>query len=473
MRRVLTCLMVVCFPLFFFLRGIPASVFVSVYLGLLGLWVISYCFEASLQIEDIPLIYLIIATLSFGRAFSIIPVVSVGLIPIPITEIALALSFGLMLITWREVWTDWNHRLPKDLKVILPGYLIFGGFYLLLGLVNNGNIALRDIVFTFYMLFLFVAIHVFNRSDKIRKMISIITPSVITLLTIGFVLYFITRSGKISFIRFTIGTRDFNWALYYGLTAIFAISLFSLNDKKWKKIIVGVLIYFSMLFVLLTRVRAGWIGLVVGLILLFILLKREIMIVLVIIPLIAGSLFLMDTYFKKDTVSMIKDEIEGLTPGQRDTQQKKNVAFRLIIWKQALKKIEQKPLLGWGYGAQPDFRIYGKPFTTIRGIGPGSKITPFHNHVLAITFKMGVVGLLIFLYINFRIFLLGIVHLKNCRSQFNKRMLTGFLAALAYWHCMALFFDVLESPPTGIFLWIILALILCVVYVDRQKGEEI
>ena len=471
MRTLLFVLMMITIAVFFYARGVPVPLFTSVFLGLLVLWVVSFYFEKTYSIEAIPLLLLIAATVAFGRAFSIIPIVSIGNIPVPITEIVLALSLGLMLLRGKRSWAVWTTRLPLDLKILLPGFLLLGTLYLLLGLKTNGTIAFRDIVFCFYMLFLFVTLVVFNHPQKIKKAIAVFIPGAVTLLVIGFIMNFITRSGQVAFLKFLFDTRAFNWALYYGLTAIFGISFFSFTFKNKKKIKWGIalLIYFGLLFTLLTQVRAGWLGMIPALLLLSILLKKDIKVLLIIIPSIVVSVLLIDYYIHKNTITVIKQEIEGITPGDRDTRAKKNVAFRLIIWKQTLEKIRQKPLLGWGYGSFPTYYIHKKPLHRPSGaIGPGSKITPAHNHVLAVTYKMGLLGLAIFIFMNLRIFLVGVMYFKKCKSLFNRRLLAAGLGGLVYWHGMALFFDVLESPPTGIFLWILLGLIISIVHVDKQ-----
>jgi len=41
-----------------------------------------------------------------------------------------------------------------------------------------------------------------------------------------------------------------------------------------------------------------------------------------------------------------------------------------------------------------------------------------------------------------------------------------------YWHGMALFFDMLESPPTGIFVWILLGAVIAVVRADKNEKKR-
>jgi O-antigen ligase len=95
-------------------------------------------------------------------------------------------------------------------------------------------------------------------------------------------------------------------------------------------------------------------------------------------------------------------------------------------------------------------------------------VIPPHNQLLAIFYKMGIVGLAFFIVINLWVFLVGVGYIKTCRDPFNRRFLIAVLAGFVYWHGMAFFFDVLESPPTGIFLWILLGCIMGIVHIDKN-----
>lgn len=471
MRVILFSSMLLITAVFLFVPA-PPGLFTPVFLGLLALWLVSFGFEKDFGVEDIPFLFLVTATFTFGRAVSVIPLLSVGDIPIPITETVLAVSLFLMLFKWKGVLKHWAGALPMDLKILLPGFLALGSLYLVLGLKNNGAIAFRDIVFCHYMLFLFITLNVLKNSHRIKRTLTVFIPGAVVLLVIGFIMDFITKSGQISFIKFLHDSREFNWALYYGLTAIFALCFFTFHNKKVSRWAKGIFIYFGLLLMVLTAVRAGWVAIVPTVILLFILLKKEVRIFLIIIPLLAVSIFLIDYYIKGNTVEMIKKDMEGMVPGKKDTLPKMNVAFRLMLWEQTLDKIHEKPVLGWGYGSYPQYYIYKKPLPHPKGIGPGSRITPAHNHVLAVTYKMGLLGLILFLFINIRVFFLGALYVRKCQSAFNRRFLTAALGGMMYWHGMALFFDMLESPPTGIFIWILLGAVMAVVYADKNADKK-
>jgi exopolysaccharide biosynthesis WecB/TagA/CpsF family protein len=200
-------------------------------------------------------------------------------------------------------------------------------------------------------------------------------------------------------------------------------------------------------------------------------LKKEVKVIIIIIPLVVGSLFVTDQMFSRlDNIDKLKGEVESLLPGAETTYPRMNIIWRIKIWKQTLEKIEKKPLLGWGFGSFPRYALWGRETPKAKGIGPDSMIMPPHNHLLAIFYKMGIVGLVLFIIINLRVFLLGVGYIKKCRDPFNRRFLIFTIAGLLYWHGMAFFFDVMESPPTGIFLWILLGCIIGVIRVEGSNG---
>jgi len=170
---------------------------------------------------------------------------------------------------------------------------------------------------------------------------------------------------------------------------------------------------------------------------------------------------------QKRKLASIKEQVGSVTRPSKRTMPAANIKWRLGIWEQTWEEIKESPVFGWGYGTQIDYLIWKKRLSQLKAIGANSGIVPPHNHLLAITYKLGFLGLIIFLFINARVFFYGLLYVKKCKNDYHRRFLIASLAGLIHWHGMAFFFDVLESPPTSIFLWILLGMILSVVYVDR------
>ena len=358
--------------------------------------------------------------------------------------------------------------------MVLVAYFLLGTLYLSIGVIGNGFPALRDIVFCHYLLFLFITLSLVNKPIKIKSLMPFFIPGMMIILWTGLIAFFIYIPRVYPFQRFVNEGKMFNLALYYGLVVFFGVSFFAFLKRKMKPFI-GVLIYLSLLLILIIEVRAGWLGLVVTLVFLVILLKKEVKVFLLILLLTVGSLFIIDHFqltIDKNKIAEMANRVKSMTQQGLPGMSAANIKWRLKIWRQTIDEIKEHPIFGWGYGTQIDYEVWTKQLSWLKAMGADTGILPPHNHLLAITYKMGVFGLVLFLFINFRVFFYGLGYIKKCKSEFNRRFLIASLAGLVYWHGMAFFFDVLESPPTGIFLWILLGCILGVVYVDRNLKEE-
>lgn len=448
---------------------VSKSVFIIIMLTLLLLWVAAFYLEGIFRVADIPLLYLLLGTFAFGRAFSLIGIQTANL-PFYMTEIALGASLVLLLLRGKTLWNEWRSTIPKGLISVLLAYFLLGTLYLAIGVAGNGTLALRDIVFCHYILFLFIALSLMENKVKIKTLMRFFIPGIIIILFIGLIFFFVYTPIGASFRRFMKEAKMTNLSLYYGLVVMFGISFFAFVKNKMK-LLIGLIVYLSLLFIIMAEVRAGWVGMIVALIVLSILLKKEFKIVILIFLLLAGSLFIIDHFQlskKKDKLAKLKEQVTSVVKQSLRTMPGANIKWRMGIWKQLGREILEQPVFGWGYGIQVNYVIWDKRISELKAKGASTGIVPAHNHILAIAYKMGLVGLGLFLFINFRIFFYGLCYIKKCKSEFNRRFLIASLASLVYWHSMAFFFDILESPPTGIFLWILLGAILGVVYVDKN-----
>jgi O-antigen ligase len=462
--------------LFFSLVLLPEVIFIVISLVLFLLWVVTFYIEGVYEVADIPMLFLVLGTVAYGRAFSLLGI-PLGNIPFYVTEIMLAGSLVFLLLTrksLKKIWKEWRFPLPRGLMMVLAAYFLMGTLYLLIGVLGNGFLALRDIVFCHYLLFLFIAPGVLSKPVKIQSLMPFFIPGMIIILWIGLTAFFIYIPSSFPFKQFVKEGKMFNLSLYCGLIVIFGLSFFTFLKRKMKPVI-GVLIFLSLLFIIMTEVRASWLALLVTLIFLVILLKKEIKVLIVILVVMAGSLFIIDHFqlaINKQKMEVLAEEVKSMTRRSLPSMPAANIKWRLNIWKQTGEEIREHPIFGWGFGIQINYEVWKKELSWLKAMGANTGILPVHNHVLAITYKMGLVGLALFLFINFRVFFYGLFYIKRCKSGFNRRFLIASLAGLVYWHGMAFFFDVLESPPTGIFLWILLGCILGLVYVDQDLKEE-
>ena len=360
---------------------------------------------------------------------------------------------------------------PKSFSFALVIYSLIGLFYLFLGYRQWGMIALRDIVFCVYPLFLFITIITFRNGKRLRQILSIMVPVSFVSIVVGVYRLMIKMqfSSGFEIINQFLQTKSFNLTLYYGFIMIFCIAFFPFAKKK--RFLLSFLLSLSIVLIFLFKVRAAWIaGVVAFLFLIPILGKHVLRTFLRISPLFFLAI-IFASVIQLDLVKYIVNSIILEAKSLLDWQMFSvgNIGWRLEVWRQTLQYSLESPLTGMGFGVQPVFTVAGRTFVYPEGFLPGLEVHSPHNHILAIFFKMGLIGVFLFAFINLRVFFYGLRYIRSCRSEFNKCLLIACLGSLVYWHGNAFFFDVIESPPTSIFLWIILGLILSVIYIDKEN----
>ncbi|MFH0855115.1 MAG: O-antigen ligase family protein [Candidatus Omnitrophota bacterium] len=145
-----------------------------------------------------------------------------------------------------------------------------------------------------------------------------------------------------------------------------------------------------------------------------------------------------------------------------------NILWRLDIWEQSIAFGMKSPLWGRGFGVYPEYLIWGGHAPAPERIGADSGVIPVHNYLITIFYKMGILGLALFLYINIFVLYSGIKYVNKCRSVFARYFLISTLGACIFWHTMAFFFDVIDSPPTSIFIWILMGMVIAVIETDKN-----
>ena len=444
----------------------PFKVMAAVLMFLCAVSICGFVFP----VAHLPFLFVILGTVAFGRSFSLIHFQVKG-IPLYITEIAIGASLALLVMKGRKFFRQFDAPIPTGLTVSLFVYFILGLMYTLLGIKGNGSAAFRDITFCLYLVVLFIMFGVFSTSRRIKSFLIYLLPAVGVLLFIGFIRFFVFIPGGTIYRGIVDELKMTNIGLYCGFITIFGLAFFTFIQKKAHRYLLAVMIYFAFLFVLMAEVRAAWAGLLITMILLGILLKKEFRVFFVFLALMVASLFVID-YFRLGVqdrkLASITEKLTFDKKKPQATMASANIQFRIRLWKHTLKEIQEYPVFGWGYGTQINYVIWGQELYWIRLQDPKMNLVPTHNHLLAITYKMGIVGLLLFLIINLWVFIYGVLNVKRCITPFGRRFLIAALGSLVYWHGMAFFFDILESPPTSIFLWIIIAGILAIVHQEKK-----
>ncbi len=453
-------------------------------------------------------------TLSFGRAFSVFHI-NTPFFPLFATEIFLLLNIPLLFYRYKSLI-----RLPRLLSILLSLFFVFGCFYLGVALFANRMFALRDSAIFVYILLLPITFIHLNTLSKFTHLIwVIIFSNIISLLSCHCILLDIYPSETIR--GFLEESKGFNLYFYYGMTSSFIIALYRHVNSKIYRLLALVLLLLNIYTVIISASTSAWLMMLSMLIFLFLMLRRRFLkLLLFFIPIfvitasimfyidgkampsfysgrVQGEINSIDLLFHDIFHGKIAINISGnvravsknapvkicsnpytaseIAPVSMKTDLEKsamlgagNIKWRLDIWGATLRFALQSPLIGKGFGVYPKY-VAMAPYQYSPGIYLNANIIPVHNHILTIFFKMGALGLGLFLYANIYVFAYALRYLKRCNMETMKSLLIALLGALVCWHALALLFDVIDSPPTSVFLWIIIGAIFAVVEIDKNS----
>jgi hypothetical protein len=433
--------------------------------------------------------------LSFGRAFSIIHI-EIYSLPIFVTEIVLLVSLFL-IISKRKEWLG----IPSLFLNAVFGYFLFGLFYLLWGFSSERLFALRDfIVLCGYVLFLPLAFICFNNLRSIKIFIFIILFADFIAILVGKMLIFGTY--WLWFYGFVSKAKIFQVGIVYGICFAFLLVFYNYLKNKVFRAFILLLLSINLYMLFILGVRSIWLALVCLIIFLTLVPGVKVMFkvyfkLLISVIFIGSALFYINfSMFKSPYLDILigrgKSFVNALSTWDtlvsgkatirypndraklRDESERSgfnDIIWREKIWRQTIESASGNYLFGKGFGQHPIYDVegYQKPASAFMD----SKIIPMHNYFLTIFYKLGFLGLGLFLFINIYAFYYAMKYLKKCNLRFIKILLTGVLGALVFWHVTAMFFDVIDSPPTSIFLWIFIGLIFAIVRIDKGSEVEI
>jgi len=310
----------ICFVLLSALVRFPGGIFSVVISLLFLLWCVTYILDGTYHFSDVPLLFLLLGTFTFGRAFSLLGI-DIGPLPLYITEgaavVSLILIFLFKKVPIKEALAKeeavkikeakegavkpvstvvtsssrekseasflrwplqiikrktallqyWESALPKYLFMPIILYFVIGGIYFILGAVVNRAAAFRDIVYCLYLVFFFMTLSLLDRQEKIERLLRVMLPGMMIVLLFGFLMIFIGLPSATALKQFVRETKMTNLSLSYGLIAVFGLSFFSYSFRKgrklWFRIVFGAGIYLALLLIILFEVRASWLSIIV------------------------------------------------------------------------------------------------------------------------------------------------------------------------------------------------------------------
>lgn len=431
----------------------------------------------------------IFGVLSLGRAFSVLHI-DIANVPLFITEAMIFISLPFIVANRKSLL-----KLPKNLLAPLILFFLFGLFYFAYGLLSGNLFVLRDIVLFGYILFLPLTYIILPQVNRLKLFLPFILLCNLVALIIGalfvFDYYFMYHILTLRYIK------SLSLGLCCGIATAFFISFFYYTRNRLFKALSLFFTSSSLFLLILFNVRTLWVAYIGLWIFYFLIFKRRLIkFVFALLPyllIIACIVFSLahnsnELIQRKESI-MSKARSFGLIHkiGALDNLRRSsvlsgqqyeeyecvgNASWRLGIWKQAVMFGSESILIGRGFGVYPKYHALDNPRATFdnpTGIGLNSGVIPPHNHLITVFYKMGLLGLILFLFINFYIFIHGLKYIGKCRADFTRYFLIGSLGAYVFWHVMALFFDLIDSPPSSVLLWIISGAILAIIEMDKKE----
>ena len=453
-----------------------------------------HIFEVYSKTMEISFYIFLFCTLSLGRIFSIL-YINTPIGPLFITEIFLLLNIPFLLFKYKSMT-----RLPDIFLIPISMFFIFGCCLLAEGLIEGNMLVLRDITLCAYILFLPITfIHLSNLS-RFKLFIGTVILSNIFNLLLGWG-FFLQAYPLGSFYHVAYETRIFNLGLYHAMAISFIASFYECIKSKACRLLALVVLSLNIITIILYSMSSIWIATFALLAFLFVILKVKFLKLCYFFILTFIFMSLVVFYFRPSLYANVFNEEKGFglisqgIPKQNEPMKKLsdvkaisagasyrdklvnelsespqtfgNIAWRLGIWKQTLRFASDSLLIGKGFGVYPVYEIWGT-HQYPHGIYLDSGIVPAHNHIVTIFFKMGILGLGLFLFVNIFIFVYALSYLNRCNLLFVKNLLVSLLGIFVFWHTLALLFDMIDSPPTSIFLWVIIGAIFAAIGVDKN-----
>lgn len=407
---------------------------------------------------------LVVGMFLFEKAFVYLNL-KVFNLPVYITE--LFLIFTIIFIFANSIFLR-NGKLfiSSNQRIeFLLFYIVF-----IISLVR-GLISYRDIAFTlrqsaiiYYSVFYFLVPIILDNLKKIRIYFSvmIICTSLLALL----ILFGVTIQGIGSF-----------YCFYVSLSLIFLLFYPLLIKKQVLKVFSYSLILIHLVIILLSKVRAAWMGILLGILfIVYMFFKMPVMRKDLKKILVLGMLgFLILTIilpvfliFYPSSIEDIKNEFMSIY-NFRDmtTVSANNVRWRLSTWSGFVKKSLEKPILGYGFG-----KVFIPKTLEGKWSPPeGENWVDPHNSYLSILFRTGVIGLIIFFIIIFRFFKLSIKFIKECDNEKIRIYVASLLTIIIVILGISFFDVVLERPFFGIFLWINMGLVISLIKIKKKQTK--
>lgn len=339
---------------------------------------------------------------------------------------------GLSIYTYLSLWMGallLNHPLP-----IRPG--------------NEGFADWKNYV-EMFLFFLVVTSAVQTRRQM--KILLVLMMLSVLRANLGF---YHTVSER-DFTHFDYGLR-YSGALGYagenGLAAfeaqfiLLCLGLFS-GLRKWRfKILIAVSVALATYCLMFSFSRGGYLGLLAGMLFLGLAKERKYLVVVAIL------LFSWQALVPVAVRERVLMTYEG---GQVDSSS----GERVMLWQDALSIIPRNPVLGTG-------------FDTYKQLGRSEDYTDTHNYYMKVTVETGVIGLMLFLLLLWKMTREGLSLMWSTEDKFFKGLGLGFSAMMVCVVVVNFFGDRWMFQQVTAYMWAALALVCRARQIEQEAAEE-
>lgn len=241
-------------------------------------------------------------------------------------------------------------------------------------------------------------------------------------------------------------------AHFYVLTMPLLMALW-FNLKAWRhRLVLGGVIGLALMGMLLTYSRGGWLGLAVAISAFAILKDRRSIVVLIML----GAVGLM---ILPENIMMRLMSITNL--------QDSSTSHRLAVWLNSIRIIKDHWLAGVGTGSGAFLLTYISYL-----VDKGDYAPHAHNIYLQIWGELGIVGLVTFMWLLFKMWQSGLRILCSSRSYYHN-LAAGLLGSLAGFMAHSLVEYGLWYYKLAVMFWLLVALFMLMekLYQSEGKGE--
>lgn len=290
-----------------------------------------------------------------------------------------------------------------------------------------------------YMLLLWLWVLTFKNIKSRKTFLILLGLLIIGILGAGY--YFNNNLKWLHIWHFSDKSRDTMTGLFvylgpnhYG--AFFAhyifilIGIFLLDKSKIRKVVFIGIILLSIRCLIYTYSRGAYLGLLTGILFIGIVKDKRLIILLVAFMIFWRFLVPISVVERVDMLYNQNGQLE------------ESAESRLILWEEAWRMFTESPLLGQG-------------FNTFRS----GEYRDTHNYYMKMLAELGILGLLVFLWLLYISFIMGLKLYQESNDWLLKGLGLGFAACVVSVAVTNVFGDRWSYLPLGAYYWIFLGLV--------------